>query len=243
MQQQVLVIDDEPDVRTLLQLALSKRDYTVLSAPNAISGIHLAFRHHPDAIILDVKLPDMDGFEACRRLREITDTPILLLTGYLTSPEDIVKGLSLGADEYMSKPFDTAELIGRLEVCLRRTLHSPKCTSRYLFSTSSIRLDRGRHKLLLNAQTISLSPKEFEVLQLLMRHVGETISYDRILSEVWGWKQIGHIRLVKQYIYQLRQKIEPNPSTPLYIHTVRGEGYCFSGSSYLDNAFGATAAP
>lgn len=228
MKQRILVIEDEVDVRVLLEHILEKHDYEVLTASDALSGLRLAFQQHPDAVIVDVMLGEIDGFEACRRLREMTDTPILFLTGQRTSSADIVKGLELGADDYMTKPFDAAELVTRLRVCLRRTGKPERGDSQYLFPAPTIVLDCGRHELIIDGQTVYLSPSEFEVLELLVRHANHTLSPNAILAQVWGPERVGDSGLVKQYIYQLRQKIEPDPSKPTYIQTIRGEGYYFA---------------
>ncbi len=226
--QQILVIDDDADIRAMLQRLLSDEGFKVLAAPDGLSGLRLAYQKRPDAVILDVMMPEMDGFETCRRLRQMTDTPIMLLTGRRTDVNDIVKGLEAGADEYMTKPFTTPELISRLKVCLRRSGKAEAAQGQYLFPAPSVVLDCGKHELRIGEQTIYLSPSEFEVLRLLVRHVGRPLSTDAILAQVWGPEQVGDGRLVKQYIYQLRQKIEPDPGAPRYIHTIRGEGYYFA---------------
>ncbi|MGC9523733.1 MAG: response regulator transcription factor [Anaerolineae bacterium] len=228
--QQILVIEDEADVRSMLRLMLIEHGFSVLTASDALTGLRLAYQHRPDAIILDVMMPGMDGFEACRRLREMTDTPILLLTGQRTSTEDIVKGLALGADEYMTKPFKMSELMGRLRVCLRRSSACSDHGSQYLFPAPGVVLDCGRHELTIQGRVVSLSPSEFEVFQVLVRHAGHILSHNAILAQAWGPERIGDGDLIKQYIYQLRQKIEPDPTEPRYIHTVRGEGYYFEGT-------------
>jgi DNA-binding response OmpR family regulator len=173
-------------------------------------------------------MPGMDGFEACQRLREMTDTPILILTGRWTSPDDIVRGLDMGADEYMTKPFNNLELISRLKVCLRRGSNGAARDTKYLFPAPSVVVDCGKHELIIEGETIHLSPNEFEVIQVLARHAGHTFSAEAILLQAWGAQHIGDTHLIKQYIYQLRQKIEPDPSSPRYLHTVRGAGYYFA---------------
>jgi two-component system KDP operon response regulator KdpE len=230
MQQKVLVIEDDADVCTVLERILDRHDFEVLTANNALAGLRMAFQHQPEAIILDVVLPEIDGFETCRRLREMTDTPILFLTGQRTSSADIVKGLELGADDYMTKPFNATELVTRLRVCMRRSGASGGKESQYLFPTPTIVLDCGRHELTIDGQTVYLSPSEFEVLEFLVRHADHTLSSNAILAQVWGPEHVGDTRLVKQYIYQLRRKIEPDPADPTYIHTIRGEGYYFAAS-------------
>lgn len=230
MHQSILVIDDDADVREMLEVVLSEYGFEVLMAADALTGLRLAYQHRPCAIILDIVLPGMDGFEACRRLREMTETPILLLSGLETTPDAILKGLELGADEYMTKPFNMPELIGRLRVCLRRGNAGEEEPRRFYFPASSVILDCGRRELLIGDRPIQLSPNEYEVLLVLVRHAGHTLSQDALLSQVWGPERIGDDALIKQYIYQLRCKIEPDPEDPRYIHTVRGEGYYFLAS-------------
>jgi DNA-binding response OmpR family regulator len=206
---------------------LSRKGFIVVTASDAMQGLREAYKSHPDVIILDVMMPKMDGFEACRRLREMTDTPILFLTGQATTTDDVVKGLNLGADEYMTKPFRSDELISRLFVCLRRGAGRSEERSDYISLTPSICLDCARHELILGNRSVYLPPREFEVLRLLMHHAGRVLSLDAILAQVWGPERIGETGLVKQYIYQLRQRIEPNPQEPIYLHSVRGGGYYF----------------
>jgi DNA-binding response OmpR family regulator len=230
MPQEVLVIEDDNDMREMLEIILTEHGFRVHAAPDALSGLRLAYQKRPDAVVMDVMMPDMDGFETCRRLREMMDAPIMLLTGKFTTTEDIVRGLDLGADEYMTKPFKVLELISRLNVCLRRNNATSREAGQYLFPTPSVILDCGRHLLTIHGEEIYLSPSEFEVLFFLIRHAGRPLSPNAILSQVWGPQRIGDDRLVKQYIYQLRQKIEPDPSTPTYIQTIRGEGYYFTAA-------------
>ena len=230
MPQEVLVIEDDNDMREMLKIILTEHGFHVHTAPDALSGLRLAYQKRPDAIVMDVMMPNMDGFETCRRLREMMDAPIMLLTGKFTTTEDIVRGLDLGADEYMTKPFKVPELISRLKVCLRRNNAAPREAGQYLFPTPSVVLDCGRHMLTIHGEEIYLSPSEFEVLFFLIRHAGRPLSPNAILSQVWGPQRIGDDRLVKQYIYQLRQKIEPDPATPTYIQTIRGEGYYFTAA-------------
>lgn len=228
----VLAVDDHPDVLAVLRAMLTKEGFDVEVAPDALSGIRLAYEKHPDAILLDVMLPDLDGFEVCRRLREMTEAPIIFVTAKGTI-EDIVKGLSLGADDYVVKPFERKELLSRLTACLRRASERTGAGSDLIFPASSIMLDSDRHELLIENRSIYLTPKEFEVLRLMVRHAGKVLSTDAILTRVWGPEWIGEPDLVKQYIYRLRQKIELNPGSPQYLHTVRGGGYYFDSEDLL----------
>jgi two-component system response regulator RegX3 len=177
-------------------------------------------------------MPEVDGFEVCQRLREMTDAPIIFVTAKGTM-EDIVQGFSLGGDDYVVKPFESSELVSRLTACLRRAGEQAGEEIELLFPAASIMLDCGRHELVIGSRTVYLTPKEFEVLRLLVRHAGKVLSTDAILTHVWGPEWIGEPDLVKQYIYKLRQKIEPDPGSPKYIHTVRGGGYYFDAQDLL----------
>ncbi len=227
----VLIIDDDPSLLEMIQMILVRAGHDVVSAPDAVAGLRAAYQTRPHAIILDVMMPDMDGFEACRRLREMTDVPILLLTGRATGADDVVKGLDLGADEYMTKPFKSAELLSRLNVCLRRTADSsPDMANKYLCPTQSVILNCSRRELTIGDRQVYLRPKEYEVLEVLIHFAGRVLSHDAILHRVWGSERVGDPSLVKQYIYQLRQKIETDPQDPHYIQSIPGGGYYFSTS-------------
>lgn len=222
----VLVIDDDLELLDVLRVSLSVESFNVLVAPNAISGLRLAYKAHPDIILLDVMMPEMDGFEVCRRLREMSDVPIIFLTAQGTI-EDVVHGFSAGADDYIVKPFDLPELLCRLRVLLRRAAQQEQKDSDILFVADSVMLDYNQHKLVLGNRTVHLTPIEFDLLRLLIRYHGKVLSTEAILAHVWGTGLIGDPDLVKQYIYRLRQKIEEDPKSPHYLHTVWGEGYYF----------------
>jgi DNA-binding response OmpR family regulator len=228
----ILVVDDHADVLRVLEAMLTAEGFEVVTAQDALSALRAAYQEHPDAILLDVMMPDMDGFEACRRLREMTDVPIIFVTAK-GSIEDIVQGLSLGADDYVVKPFERSELLSRLAACLRRAGERTDDGGDYLFPAESVVLDCDRHELVIGNRTVYLTPKEFEVLRLLVRHAGKVLSTDAILTRVWGPDWIGEPDLVKQYVYRLRRKIESDPGTPRYLHTVRGGGYYFDTEDLL----------
>jgi DNA-binding response OmpR family regulator len=230
-QANILVIEDEPDTLGLLHQILTKAGFNAMLAENAAAGLRAAYQSHPDAIILDIMMPDMDGFTACQRLREMTDVPILFLTGKATDTSDIVKGFSVGADEYMTKPFSVEELLCRLKACLRRQEKQTGPETEYLNPTESVVLDRSRHELVINGNSIYLCPKEFQVMELLIRHAGHVLSQDALLAQVWGTEHVGEPDLVKQYIYRLRKRIRQIPGAPQCIHSVRGSGYYFEADS------------
>ena len=227
----VLAIDDEPENLKMLQVMLMAEGFKPLLAADAATGLRMAFELHPDAILLDVVMPEMDGFEVCQRLREMTDVPIIFVTGRGTI-EDVVKGFSAGADDYVVKPYNRMELSYRLRAVLRRIGEQAEDdNAAILFPSDSVILDCNRHELVLGNQVVHLTPKEFEVLRLLIRHHGKVLGNDAILSQVWGGERVGDPDLVKQYIYRLRRKIEEDPDYPRYIHTIWGEGYYFDAEA------------
>jgi DNA-binding response OmpR family regulator len=227
VQFRVLVIEDDPEMLEVMRIVLTAEDFDVVLAQDALTGLRAAYQTHPDAILLDVMMPNMDGFETCRRLREMTDVPIMFVTGKATTMDDIVRGFSLGADDYLTKPFNRAELVSRLNARLRRSGERAENDIEYISPASSVILNCSRHELVIDSRTVYLGPKEFEVIRLLIRHAGKVLGRDAILAQVWGPERIGEPDLVKQYIYRLRQKVEADPDSPRYIHSVRGEGYYF----------------
>jgi DNA-binding response OmpR family regulator len=226
----VLVIDDQAEARKMLGHMLNAEGFEVVTAEDAVAGLRAAYETHPDAILLDVMMPHVDGYDACRRLREVTDVPIIFLTA-LSGIDDVVQGFSVGADDYVVKPFARSELMSRLRTCLKRASASGERKGDLLFSGTEVMLDCTRHEAVIGDSAVYLTPKEFELLRLLMRHAGKVLGTDAILAQVWGPERLGERNLVKQFIYRLRKKLEPDPSSPRYIFTDRGWGYYFSDDS------------
>jgi DNA-binding response OmpR family regulator len=226
-QVRILIIDDDPEMLELLEFTLTNKGFDILTTRDGRSGLRAAYEAHPDAILLDIMMPNLDGFETCRRLRDLTDAPILFITAK-EKIEDIQRGFAAGADDYITKPFNRQELVSRLTACLRRAgVGSDETSDDVLVYNNTIILNHGRHKLLINGEVIHLTPTECAIMQLLLQHAGKVLSPNAILTEVWGPERIGDQEAVKQYIYRLRQKLEPYPHSPRYIHTVRSEGYYF----------------
>ena len=222
----VLVVDDQLEMLEMLKLILTAAGFEVIPAMDGPAGLRCAYQHHPDAILLDVMMPGMDGFEVCRRMRDLTEVPIIFVTAK-ANIEDIVAGFAAGADDYLVKPFHQVELVTRLTAAMRRSVERSGEKEQVIFPSPSMMLDCDRHELEIGGRKVYLTPIEFKVLRLLMQHAGRVLSADAILTRVWGPEYIGEPDLVKQYIYRLRRKIEPDPDAPRYIHTVRGEGYYF----------------
>lgn len=222
----VLAIDDEPEMLKLLETWLSRQGFEVVVALDAQTGLHAAWHAHPDVILLDVMMPQMDGFDVYRRLRRLTDTPVLFVTA-LDDLARLKQAFALGAADYVVKPFRPAELLSRLKACLRRSQPGNGKDAGMLFLSDSVILDCNRQQLVVEAREIELTCTEFKVVKLLAGHPGTVFSVNAILTRVWGPDRMGDPHLVKHYIYQLRQKIEPDPESPRYLHTVHGRGYYF----------------
>lgn len=220
----VLVIDDERESRELIALHLQRDGYRAITAASGPDGLRLAAEHCPAGIILDIRMPGMDGYEVCARLRDFSDAAIVFVT-VVRESDEVVRGLQLGADDYVIKPFEYAELSARLEACLRRREGVKPFFDGALFAGLSI--DRERRTVTVRDRRVQFTPKEFEVLEFLMRNQDQVLSVDEILSSNWGPEYIGDPDLVKQFIYRLRHKLEIDPSDPKYIVTVRGSGYAF----------------
>jgi len=220
----VLVIDDERESREVLALHLSNDGYEVQTAASGPEGLKLAFESRPAAIILDIRMPGMDGYEVCGRLRDFSSAAVLFVTAVRGS-EEIVRGLQMGADDYVIKPFEYPELAARLRSCLRRKERTPPIETGTLLGGWLV--DRARREVTVQGRPVQLTPKEFEVLEFLMKSPDRVLSVDEILDGSWGPQYVGDHDLVKQFVKRLRAKLEDDPTEPRYIVTVRGSGYAF----------------
>ena len=222
----VLAIDDEPEMLKLLKTVLSRSGFDVVVAASGQTGLRAAYRTHPDAVLLDLMMPGMNGYDVCHQLKQLTDVPVIFVTA-AGDLDHLRKGFAMGADDYVVKPFRPAELVSRLKACLRNQKVSDGKETRTIFVGDSVMLDCNRRELVIQGRNIRLTPKEFEIIRLLVRHAGVVLSTDAILTRVWGPHRIGDPDSVKQYVYRLRQKIEPDPESPRYLHTIRNGGYYF----------------
>jgi two-component system alkaline phosphatase synthesis response regulator PhoP len=223
----VLIIDDEYKTLEILGMRLSQDGFEVTTATSGEAGLKLAYEKHPDAILLDVIMPGMDGFKTCRRLREVTDA-VIMLVSVKGDSDDVIRGLHSGADDYIVKPYNYLELLARLYACLRRRSDSKLPPLRLQRGEAVLITDPSRRLVFVNdGRSVQLTPKEFELLRYLVKNKGRVLSADAILSNVWGLEYKGERDLVKQFIYRLRNKLEVEPSEPEYIVTVRGSGYAF----------------
>jgi len=221
----VLVVDDEPTLVATLKYNLEREGYRVLAAGDGEKAINLARSERPDLMILDLMLPAVDGLEVCRILRREMTLPIIMLTARVGEVDKVV-GLEIGADDYVTKPFSTRELLARVRALLRRTATPP---DEEVLVSRDLRLDMKRREITRNDKPVELKPKEMELLIYFMRHKGRAFTREQLLREVWGYDFYGDSRTVDVHVSWLRQKIEEQPGKPVRILTVRGVGYRFEG--------------
>jgi DNA-binding response OmpR family regulator len=221
----VLVVDDEPTLVATLKYNLEREGYRVLAAGDGDKAINLARSERPDLLILDLMLPSVDGLEVCRILRREMSLPILMLTARVGEVDKVV-GLEIGADDYVTKPFSTRELLARVRALLRRT---SVLADEELLVSGDLRIDMKRREASLADQPVELKPKEMELLIYFMRNKGRAFTREQLLREVWGYDFYGDSRTVDVHVSWLRQKIEDVPGKPVRILTVRGVGYRFEG--------------
>jgi two-component system OmpR family response regulator len=225
----ILIVEDEETLLEALRYNLEKEGYTVVTAVDGIQALDSARSESPDLIILDIMLPQLDGFEVCRILRKNTSVPILMLTAKDEEMDKVI-GLELGADDYMVKPFSMRELNARIKAILRRAAESQREDDEdIVLQVGDLTIDQVRHRVAIGEAVVSLKPKEFDLLVFLARNKGRVFSREHLLERVWGYDYFGDTRTVDVHIRWLREKIEPDPSRPRRLITVRGTGYKIEG--------------
>ena len=231
----VMVVEDEPTLLETLEYNLTRQGYQVCTAADGPTALGVARRERPDAILLDIMLPGLDGFEVCRILRQEMSVPILMLTAR-TDEVDKVVGLEVGADDYLTKPFSMRELLARVKALLRRVrldreelAAAGEMAQTDQLTSGDLVIDLARHQVLCRGEPLRLKPKEYDLLVFLARNKGLVLSRDLILERVWGWDFGGGSRTVDVHVRWLREKIEPDPAHPTRIVTVRTVGYRFEG--------------
>jgi DNA-binding response OmpR family regulator len=227
----VLIIDDDTLLCEALRLMLSKMDFKVEVANDAITGLRKAYAFKPDVILLDIMMPSMDGWQTCQRFREMSDVPIIMLTA-LDSQENVVKGLDLGADDYIVKPVVASELAARIRAVLRRTSRSNAPAGNGngrepIFKQDSLVIDFDKYEVTVEDERVDLTPTEFKLLSVLARYKGRVLPHEFLLTEVWGPEYVGEIDYLRLYISYLRRKLEKDKSKPSLIHNEWGIGYRF----------------
>ncbi len=225
----VLIVDNDEALVGLFARVLTQKGYEVLKASNGQEALRLLFDQRPDLVILDVVMPRMDGWQTCSRIRDISNTPIIMLTGKRRAEDDIVHGLDYGADDYLLKPVGNRELVARVRAALRRAeLPSSADAKREItYSDGFLTVDVAERKVIVNGERVKLTPREFRLFALLVENAGRILTHKQVLEKVWGWEYTDDLDYVRIYISHLRQKIEPNPVLPRYIITEPGVGYYF----------------
>ncbi|MEX1126618.1 MAG: response regulator transcription factor [Acidimicrobiia bacterium] len=223
----ILVVEDEPGLAESVRYALDNEGFDVFVAETGVSGLESARVNQPDLVLLDLMLPGMSGLDVCRQIRLSSDVPIIMLTAK-DAESDKVAGLELGADDYMTKPFSMRELIARVRAHLRRAAKTGVLSeSNEVLRGGAIELDIDAHQARLNGEAVDLRPKEFELLESLMRRKNRLAARHTLIDEVWGPTYFGDTKTLDVHIKRLRQKLEPDPARPVHIRTVRGLGYKF----------------
>jgi two-component system KDP operon response regulator KdpE len=222
----VVLIEDEPQIRRFLRATLGSQGYRLFEAATGADGLVEAASRQPDVVIVDLGLPDVDGLEVIRRLREWSTVPIIVLSAR-GREADKVAALDLGADDYVSKPFGADELLARVRVALRHKAGVAREDA--VFTTGDLRVDLGRRRVFVRDQEVKLTPTEYRLLTTLVRHAGRVLTHRQLLKEVWGPNQAEEAHYLRVYMAQLRRKIEADPARPRYLLTEPGVGYRLAG--------------
>jgi two-component system alkaline phosphatase synthesis response regulator PhoP len=222
----VLLVDDDRDLIDVLTYILRREGYEVITAYDGEQGWQRFTEDSPELVVLDANMPGIDGMEVCRRIRERSSTPVIMLTAR-TDEADIVKALGLGADDYITKPFSPRQLVARVKAVLRRaqSFAGAAAASGEQLTAADLTLDLRTRSLRRNGEEVRLTPLEFKILHYLMLNRGRVLTSSAIVEQVWGFSGAGNEDLVKVHIHRLRQKLEPDPQSPDYIRTVPGVGY------------------
>ncbi|MDR3572807.1 MAG: response regulator transcription factor [Anaerolineaceae bacterium] len=228
----ILIVDDEPVIIESLAYSLHREGYEVFNSSNGKDALELFNQCQPDLVVLDIRLPEMDGLEVCKRLRNFSTVPIIMLTAR-TDELDRILGLEVGADDYLPKPFSFRELLARIRALLRRVAMDQQVTPGGLIQIGGLTIDPVARRVLKNHQEIQVSAREFEILKLMMAKPGQACSRQELLAQIWGEEWLGDARTLEVHIRWLRLKVEDDPTNPKYIQTVRGYGYRFISQEEL----------
>jgi two-component system, OmpR family, KDP operon response regulator KdpE len=226
MKKRILVVDDEPRMRRFVRMNLDLEGYEVLEADNGLQALDRVRDDMPDMVLLDVAMPELDGFETLEHMRETSSVPVIMLT-VKNDEEDRIRGLDLGADDYITKPFSPRELLSRIRAVLRRVEPSKTGGEEPLMIDEELQIDFPRRTVIARGEHIKLRPTEYRLLLHLVENAGWIVPQETLLAKVWGPEYRDDNQLLRLYITYLRKKIEPDPATPRYILTERGVGYQF----------------
>ena len=219
----ILIVEDETSFHEALAFLLGKEGFETIVAENGRAALEMFAKHGADLVLLDLMIPELSGIEVCRSIRATSQVPIIMLTAKDAEIDKVV-GLELGADDYVTKPYSSRELIARIKAVLRRQSTVDESETD-IYVTGAIRLDIGRHQVSVNGIAVSLPLKEFELLEYLMRNSGRVLTRSQLIDRVWGGDYFGDTKTLDVHIKRLRAKIEVDPAHPVLIHTIRGLGY------------------
>ncbi|OGW41265.1 MAG: DNA-binding response regulator [Nitrospirae bacterium GWD2_57_9] len=220
----ILLIEDEQQMRRFLRITLQSHGYRLIEASTAQEGLLQAASRNPDVVLLDLGLPDMDGLEVTSRLREWAQTPIIVISAR-EQEQDKVKALDAGADDYLTKPFSANELLARIRVALRHSIRGRSGRPEPIFVFDTLRVDLSQRQVFLNNNEVHLTPLEYKLLMVLIRHAGKVITHRQLLTEVWGPAHAKEVQYLRVYMTQLRHKLEADPARPRFLINEPGIGY------------------
>lgn len=223
----ILTIDDDININRIIEHTFEESGAQVFSANNGLDGLRLLYKHQPDLVILDVLMPEMDGWQVCQQIRQLTDVPVIMLTA-LKSDQEIIQGLDVGADDFISKPFNPQVLLARARAVLRRAEQEPEESDLQGYRDHYLSINLEEHKVVVEGHVIKLTATEYRLLSYLVQNAGRIRTFEQILENVWGWEYRDSPDYVHVYVSNLRRKIEPDPKNPVYIETERGIGYRFA---------------
>ncbi len=220
----ILVIEDEPQLQKYLAASLTSEGYRTVEARTGKEGVALARTHNPDLVLLDLGLPDTDGMQVTQALREFTNRPIIVISAR-GQEEDKVRALDFGADDYLTKPFGTSELMARIRVALRHEARSKEPSTEPVLRNGELEIDLDRRRVLARGEEVHLTPNEYKLLAHLMKHAGKVLTHRQLLKEVWGAAYASQTHYLRVYMVQLRHKLETDPARPRWLLTEPGVGY------------------
>jgi two-component system KDP operon response regulator KdpE len=224
VKEKVLLIEDEPQMRRFLRITLQNQGYQLIEAATGKEGLAQAAAHNPDVVLLDLGLPDLDGLEITKRLREWMQAPIIVISAR-EQEQDKVKALDAGADDYLTKPFNAGELLARIRVALRHAVRQRSGQSEPIFDHEGLRVDLAQRRVFVRDQEVHLTPIEYKLMMVLIRHAGKVVTHRQLLLEVWGLAYVSEVQYLRVYMTQLRHKVETDPARPKFFLNEPGVGY------------------
>jgi two-component system KDP operon response regulator KdpE len=220
----ILLIEDEPQMRRFLRITLRSQGYRLVESETGNDGLTQAATRNPDVVLLDLGLPDLDGLEVTKRIREWTQTPIIVISAR-DEEQDKIHALDAGADDYLTKPFNAGELLARIRVAVRHASQRDTEQQEPVFTLDNLRVDLGRRQVFVDEQEVHLTPIEYKLLMVMVRHAGKVITHNQLLKEVWGPAHVNEVQYLRVYMTQLRHKLEADATRPRFLMNEPGIGY------------------